>query len=243
VKHIDGKTETLTIVRAEIQIESVFTEPHLEVIPGESGSKLVDREGKEATDIGYVNISTFHENTLNELRKKLQGVEGKGYKGLILDLRSNPGGLLQATVDVADEFLNGGTVLSEVDAAGKKQSWTAKPGGLVTKIPIVILQDRGSASGAEVLAAALRDNGRATIVGTNSFGKGTVNQLQQLKNCGDPKGCGALYLSIGRWLTPKDQQIEGVGVKPDVELPMTSDDYINSGDIQVFKAIDILRGK
>ena len=241
VKHLDGKTETITVTRGEIQIESVFNQPNLEVIPGESGTDLVDRTGAVARDIAYIHISQFHEKTLNELRAKLKDVESKGYKGLIVDVRGNPGGLLSATVDVAEEFLASGTILSEVDASGKKTSWTAKPGGLATKIPIVVLQDRSSASGAEVLAAALRDNGRAKIVGTRSFGKGTVNQLQKLKNCGDPKGCGALYISVGRWLSPTGEQIEGVGVKPDVELVMTADDYIAQGDLQVFLAIDLLR--
>ena len=242
VKHLDGTVQTIAVTRGEIQIESVFSEPNLEVIPGESGTNLVDRTGAVAQDIAYINISQFHENTLNELRAKLKDVESKGYKGLIVDVRGNPGGLLSATVDAADEFLTSGTILSEVDASGKKSSWTAKPGGLATKIPIVVLQDRSSASGAEVLAAALRDNGRAKIVGTRSFGKGTVNQLQPLKNCGDPKGCGALYISVGRWLSPSGEQIEGVGVKPDIELAMTSDDYIAKGDLQVFLAIDLLRG-
>ena len=243
VKHLDGKLETIKVTRGEIQIESVFSEPNLEVIPGESGKNLVDRDGKVAADIAYINISQFHEKTLTELKTKLKDVESKGYKGLVLDLRGNPGGLLSATVDVADEFLASGTILSEVDAAGKKTSWTAKPGGIATKIPIIVLMDRSSASGAEVLAGALRDNGRAKIVGTRSFGKGTVNQLQPLKSCGDPKGCGALYLSIGRWLSPSGEQIEGVGVKPDIELPLTRDDYIDKGDLQVFMAIDLLRGK
>lgn len=243
VKHTDGQVETLTITRGEIPIESVYTEPRLEIIPGESGEKLVDRDGNPVTDLGYVNISQFHDRTLQELKSKLNGVESKGYKGLIVDLRGNPGGLLQATVDVADEFLNSGTIISEVDADGKTRSWSAKSGGLATKIPIVILIDNGSASGAEVLAAALHDNGRGQIVGVRSFGKGTVNQLQQLKNCGDPNGCGALYLSVGRWLTPKGEQIEGLGVKPDIELPMTYEQYLDEGDIQMFKAIDLLHGK
>ena len=243
IKHTDGNIETITVTRGEIPIESVFTEPNLEIIPGESGKKLVDRDGKEVTDVAYIAISQFHDRTVTELRAKLQGIESKGYKGLILDLRSNPGGLLQATDDVADEFLTSGTIISEVDANGGKTSWSAKSGGLATKIPIVILQDNGSASGSEVLASALRDNGRAQIVGVRSFGKGTVNQLQQLKNCGDPAGCGALYLSVGRWLTPKGDQIEGLGVKPDIELPMTYDEYLDQGDIQMFKAIDLLHGK
>jgi carboxyl-terminal processing protease len=144
---------------------------------------------------------------------------------------------------VTDEFLNSGTIISEVDADGKTKSWSAKNGGLATKIPIVVLIDNGSASGAEVLAAALKDNDRAQIVGVRSFGKGTVNQLQPLKNCGDPAGCGALYLSVGRWLTPNGDQIEGLGVQPHIELPMTQDEYVDQGDIQMFKAIDLLHGK
>jgi carboxyl-terminal processing protease len=241
VKHTDGTIETITVTRGKIPLESVFLEPNLEVIPGESGNRLVDRNGTEVTDIAYIAITQFHDRTVDELRTKAKDLQAKGYRGLILDLRSNPGGLLQATVDVADEFLDSGTILTEVDADGKVQSWNARRGGILTSIPVVILQDEGSASGAEVLAAALRDNGRATIVGTRSFGKGTVNQLHELKNCGDPNGCGALYISVGRWLTPKGDQIEGLGVKPDVEVPMSYDDYVEQGDIQVFKAIDILR--
>lgn len=243
VRHTDGSEETITITRGEIPVESVFTEPNLEVIPGESGTALVDRNGNPVTNIGYVNISQFHDRTVSELKTKLGAVEKQGYIGLIVDLRGNPGGLLQATVEVADEFLDRGVIISEVDADGKTQSWSARQGGIATKIPIVVLIDGGSASGAEVLAAALRDNGRGQVVGVRSFGKGTVNQLQELKNCGDPAGCGALYLSVGRWLTPKGEQIEGLGVKPDIEVPMTYDEYLDQGDIQLFKAIEVLQGK
>jgi carboxyl-terminal processing protease len=243
VLHTDNTTETITVVRGEIEIQSVFTEPSLESIPGESGEKLVDRTGAAATDIAYIHIAQFHDKTVSELKAALQAINSGSYRGLVIDVRGNPGGLLTATVEVADEFLSGGAVLIEVNADGDRKTWTARSGGGATRIPIVVIQDGSSASGAEVLAAALRDNGRATIVGTNSFGKGTVNQLQQLKSCGDPKGCGALYVSTGRWLTPKGDQIEGVGVTPDVVLEMTSDDYVESGDIQLFKAIDILRGQ
>ncbi|MCZ2111706.1 MAG: S41 family peptidase [Dehalococcoidia bacterium] len=244
VKHTDGTIQTISVERGEIQIDSVFTEPRLEVIPGESKTRLVDSTGKDVTDIAYINISQFHEKTEEQLKPKLQELQGKPLKGLILDLRANPGGLLSTTVQVADEFLDSGTILSEKDSGGKETTWTAHAGGLFTKLPIVILMDQGSASGAEVLAGALHDNGRAKIVGTRSFGKGTVNQLQPLTKCGstEQNGCGALYISVGRWYTPNGDQIEGVGVKPDVELPMTNDDYINKGDIQLFKAIDILRG-
>ncbi|MCK9520791.1 MAG: S41 family peptidase [Dehalococcoidia bacterium] len=242
VRHVDGSSEALTVTRGEIPLESVFREPILEVLAGESGTELVDREGNPATDIAYVNISRFRENTLEELRQKAGDIEAQGYRGLILDLRSNPGGYLLPTVQVADEFLNQGAIITEVDASGRQQTTSARPGGILTKIPVVILMDEGSASGAEVLAAAIRDNGRGTIVGTRSFGKGTVNIPVELTACNDPDGCGALYVSVGRWLTPAGEQIEGLGITPDVELPMTSDQYIDEGDLQLFEAIDILRG-
>ncbi|GBD23147.1 Carboxy-terminal processing protease CtpB [bacterium HR29] len=243
VKHTDGTVEEITIVRGDILIESVFTEPPLEVIPGESGTKLVDRNGNEVSDIAYVHISQFHDRTLTELRQKLADVERKGYRGLIIDLRANPGGLLGATVQVTDEFLDSGIILTEVDAEGRRQTWDATPGGLATTIPLVIIVDSSSASGAEVMAAALQDHGRAKVVGTRSFGKGTVNQAIELSKCGLPEGCGALYVTVGRWLRPSGKDIEGLGVTPDVEVPMTQDDYVNQGDIQLFAAIDLLRGR
>jgi carboxyl-terminal processing protease len=242
VLHSDGVQEEVTVTRGDIDIQSVFTEPLLEVIPGESDDRLVDREGNEVLDVFYVYISQFHDQTLDELQTALAEVENGDYIGLIVDVRLNPGGLLSATVNVADEFLDSGTILIEVDREKRQRPYNATAGGVATTIPIVILQDGGSASGSEVLAAALRDNARATVVGTRSFGKGTVNQLQELDNCGDPDGCGALYISVGRWLTPLGDLIEGIGVPVDVEVEMTGDDYIDNGDIQVFRAIEILRG-
>lgn len=242
VEHTDGIREELEVTRSDILIQSVFTDPPLELIPGQSGDELVDRDGNVVDNIAYVNISQFHDQTLDELHEALDDLDDGNYAGLIVDVRSNPGGLLSATVDVTDEFLDEGIILTEVDAEGNERAWSADSGGLATTIPIVVLQDGGSASGAEVLAAALRDNGRATIIGTRSFGKGTVNQVRHLENCGDPAGCGALYLAVGRWHTPSGTPIEGVGVRPDIELEMTEDDYIETGDIQFFEAIDVLRG-
>jgi carboxyl-terminal processing protease len=243
VIHPDGSEEVISITRGDIDIASVFTEPLLEMIPGESGADLVDADGNIVDDILYVYISQFHDQTPDEVREALAPLEDGDYKGLIIDVRLNPGGLLSTTVEVADEFLDSGTILIEEDREKRQRPWVASQGGAGTDIPIVILQDSSSASGAEVLAAALRDNGRATIVGTRSFGKGTVNQLQELESCGDPEGCGALYISVGRWLTPFGDRIEGLGVPPDVEIEMTADDYIENGDIQMFRAIEILRGE
>jgi carboxyl-terminal processing protease len=240
VRHTDGVIEVLEIERGEIDIESVFREPNLEIIPGESGTNIVDRTGALAPDICFLAISQFHEKTLGELRAKAADIERSGCIGLVLDLRGNPGGGLQATIEVTDEFLDEGTIIIEEDAEGNQRVTSARPGGVLTRIPIVILQDSGSASGAEVLAAALRDNGRATIVGAQSFGKGTVNRLIPLTSC-PTDNCGAVYISIGRWRTPNGQLIEGLGIAPDVELEMTAEQYVDEGDLQMFAAIDILR--
>jgi len=242
VEHSDGTTEALVIRRGDIPLQSVYTSPAYEIIPGESGTDLVDRDGNLVEDIAYIQIAVFHENTPEELQEALQAVSDGDYAGLILDVRSNPGGWLQETIDIADEFLNDGVILYQEDADGQRRTFAARAGGIATEIPIVILQDEGSASGSEVLAAALRDNGRAQIVGTRSNGKGTVNTTKELTGCGDPAGCGALYLSIGRWYTPNNQQIEGLGVTPDIEVELTEDAYIEQGDVQVFAAIDLLRG-
>ena len=242
VQRTDGTIDDVTVTRGTILIQSVFDEPFFELIPGETGDQLVDRDGNPADNIAYIHIAQFHDQTLGELRELLADIENGDYVGLIVDVRNNPGGLLSATVDVTDEFLEEGIILSEVDGAGNERSWSANAGGVATSIPIVVLQNGGSASGAEVIAAALRDNNRAVVVGERSFGKGSVNQLRHLENCGDPDGCGALYLSVGRWLTPDGKQIEGTGVAPNVEVELTEDDYILHGDLQVFEAVDILLG-
>ncbi len=235
------EVETIEIRRGTIDIASVFTVPRLEVIPDVSGDLLVDRDGNEATEIAYINIDQFHDQTPSEIEDALHAVRDGGYTGLILDVRMNPGGLLRETVTVTDQFMTQGTILIETDAEGGERIWSATGGGLATEIPIVILMDGLSASGAEVLAAALKDNGRAMLVGTRTFGKGTVNQLRTLTNCNDPGSCGALYVSVGRWLRPAGEPIEGLGVKPDIEVELTNKIYDTEGDVQIFTAIDVLR--
>ncbi len=250
VQHTDLATggagpeiEDITIVRGQILIQSVFVEPLLEAIPGETGETIVDRDGNLVTDILYIHIAQFHAETPNELRAALAPLESGLYNGLILDMRGNPGGYLRQTVEAADEFLDEGIILIEIDNEGNRVTYGAREGGAATLIPIVIILDEASASGSEVLAAAIADNGRGTIVGVRSFGKGSVNQLHPLSECGDPAGCGAVYVTIGRWLRPNEQGIEGLGVAPDYEIPLTGDDYIDYGDQQLFAAIDVLRGQ
>ena len=162
------------------------------------------------TNYGRIRISQFTAQTSRELRKGMQQLVDNGAKGIILDLRGNPGGLLSATVDVASEFLTDGLVTYEVDSRGKKDEWKVKKGGQFPEIPMVTLVDNFSASGSEVLSGALQDQGRSVIIGTNTFGKGSVNLLRGLSNGG------GVYLTIGRWFTPNGRLIEDVGVEPDV---------------------------
>ena len=162
------------------------------------------------TKYGRIRISQFTAQTSRELRQGVQKLIDNGAEGIILDLRGNPGGLLSATVDVASEFLTDGLVTYEVDSRGKKDEWKVKKGGNFPKIPMVTLVDNFSASGSEVLAGALQDQGRSVVIGTNTFGKGSVNLLRGLSNGG------GVYLTIGRWFTPNGRLIEDVGVEPDV---------------------------
>ena len=138
------------------------------------------------------------------------------------------------TTQIADFFLDDGVIVSQVDRNGRSQKAEAQK-GTITSLPVVILQDENSASGSEVLAAALRDNGRAVIVGTHSFGKGTVNHIVELSNGG------AVYVSIARWLTPARNQIEAQGVQPNIAVQPTQDDIANKRDVWMFQAIETLR--
>jgi carboxyl-terminal processing protease len=229
IRHTDGQEVTLDIERDEIKVQSVTTQP--------PGGVLKDGSGAEISDIAYIHIREFSEQTTDEMKKALQDAVSSGKKGVVLDLRNNPGGLLRTTADVADEFLDGNkTILTERDRDGSETQFKSHDGGVATQIPVVIILNRFSASGSEVLSAALHDNGRATIIGEKSFGKGTVNVSNNLKDGGQ------LYISIAKWLTPNGTQIDGVGIRPDIPVQLSDDDIDARRDVQLFKALDVLRG-
>jgi carboxyl-terminal processing protease len=226
VRHADGTEEDVTIVRDEILVSSVRAEP--------PGGVLRDADGNVVDDLSYVQIRSFTRLTPQELQEAVQAAEANGSKGLILDVRSNPGGLLAETTQIADMFLDEGTILVQVDRQGTERVANATPGS-ITDLPIVVLQDEFSASGSELLAAALQENGRAKVVGSKSFGKGTVNHVRELSNGG------AVYVSIARWLTPDRNQIEGRGIIPDVEVTLTLEDIEQERDVALFRSIEVLR--
>ncbi len=205
----ETEPEEIEIVRAEIELSSV----HFEM----------------KGDIAYINITYFSERTNEELSPVLQSITQEAATGIILDLRSNPGGLLQTVVDVASRFLKEGVVVDVVDNQGQHTASTVRPTGATTDLSLVVLVDSYSASGSEVLAGALQDYARAIIAGTRTYGKGSVNILHQLKD-----GSG-LYITTARWLTPNGRPIEGEGIAPDYELDFDEVDAIQW-------AIDYLKG-
>jgi len=211
----------VTIIRGTIPTASVFLRD------------LHDGDGNpEDPPYSIIRITQFTERTPEELRAVIQDVKEAKSRGIILDVRSNPGGLLESTVDVAAEFLDGGMVTYEINGRGVRRDWPADPGGSALDIPLVVLVDAFSASGSEVLAAALQDRGRAAIIGTQTFGKGSVNILRELQ-----EDDGGIYLTIGRWYTPNGGLIEGEGVIPDVTIELPFDSEV---DLQLEAAVEQL---
>jgi carboxyl-terminal processing protease len=206
----------IEIIREEIQIDSVY----LDMLPDNTA---------------LIQITQFAEETSDELITALNDAIQGDALGIILDLRGNPGGYLDVTVDVASEFLDGGIVLHEADEAGNIiKEWSASSGGLAIDLSIVVLVDGGSASGSEVLAGALQDRERATLIGTQTFGKGSVNVVRELSDGS------ALVVTTARWLTPDYHQIEGVGLTPDIEVNITADDIASGRDPQLETATQYL---
>jgi len=223
VRHSNDETEDITVTRATIVIPTVFT-PTIE-----------DSNGNAVDDLAYVDLEQITEKTVPDLRSTVAGFIDQGYRGIILDLRRNPGGSLAATVDIADLFLESGRILTQVDRDGHETTYDAHPGDLGEDIPLVVLVGHGSASGAEVIAGALRDHQRAALVGETTFGKGSVNHLRELSDGG------AIYITIARWLTPNGEQIEGIGLAPDIPVTPSEQDIETDRDVQLYSAIDHLR--
>jgi carboxyl-terminal processing protease len=190
----------VTLTRAEIKLSSVR-------------SKMLDQQ------IGYVRISTFAANTGGEMTNAVNNLMAQHPRGIVLDLRNNPGGYLQSAVESGAQFMTtGSVVLLQQSGNGERKTYRTESAGTGTEVPIAVLVNKGSASASEILAGALRDNGRGILIGEKTFGKGTVQNVHQLS---DQSG---LRVTTAQWLTPSGQPIQGVGLLPDqvVEMPATS---------------------
>jgi len=155
--------------------------------------------------------------------------------GLIFDLRSNGGGYLSAAIEVASEFLADGIVMFEEYGDGTRDSYRAQPGGIATDIPLVVLVNEGTASASEIVAGAIQDRGRGELVGTVTYGKGTVQTWIALDN-----GQGGVRITIARWLTPNGTQISDIGLTPEHIVEYTEEDFNAGVDPQLEKAIELL---
>jgi carboxyl-terminal processing protease len=205
----------VTIVRARIEIEVVE-------------SRMLD------DDIAYVRLTEFNAKATKELKEALRELMAQEPQGLIFDLRSNPGGFLQTSVEVASQFLDGGLVLIEKGRGDLEKEYLVESGGLATEVPLVVLVNMGSASASEIVAGAIQDSGRGILVGERTFGKGSVQLPHTLSDGSE------LRVTIARWFTPKGREIQGTGIFPDIEVEMTLEDLEAGRDPQLERAVEYL---
>ena len=181
---------------------------------------IVEIDGKK---IGYIHIMAFDDVTWNDFSESFNRLKGQDIDGLILDVRNNPGGALDVVINIADNFLDEGTIVTTKEKDGSET--VEKSNADFDDIPLTIIQNENSASASEILAGALKDRGRAKVVGTQSFGKGVVQKIFNLQN-----GAGA-KITISEYFTPNGTQINKVGVKPDIEVEAEEDFDISKKDL------------
>ncbi|BBD59566.1 peptidase [Nostoc sp. HK-01] len=194
------------------------------------------RTSPQGTSIGYLRLTQFNANASTELAHAINSLEKKGAAAYILDLRNNPGGLLQAGIEIARLWLDSGTIVYTVNRQGIQGSFEAF-GPSLTKDPLVILVNQGTASASEILAGALQDNGRAKLVGETTFGKGLIQSLFELSD-----GAG-LAVTIAKYETPQHRDINKLGIKPDqvvTQQPITREQIATEADLQYQAAVEIL---
>jgi carboxyl-terminal processing protease len=224
-----GTSLTLTIQREGVQepFDVEITRASI-TVPSVESEMLDD-------DIAYVRLINFGDNTTQELQQALKNLNAQNPQGLILDLRNNGGGFLQTAIDVASEFVDSGVVMYEAYGDGTQTTYEADSGGLATDIPLVVLINQGTASASEIVAGAVQDYDRGLLVGETSFGKGSVQSVTAL-----PNDQGAVRITIARWLTPDERQINSVGLEPDVRVTISEEDIQNQLDPQLDRAIQLL---
>ncbi len=227
----EGESAEITITRGEITVPAATWD----MLPG--------------TQVAMIRLSQFSANALRELTTAIREAEAAGATALIVDVRNNPGGLLEQAVKVTSQFLDGGNVVQQEDAQGNRKAYPVMPGGLATDIPMVVLINEGSASSSEIFAGAIQDYDRGVLIGETTFGTGTVLEPFVLED-----GSG-LMLGTSQWLTAEGRLIRKQGIAPDlaIELPLDADlvyardieeltieDLLESEDLQVLEALKVL---
>lgn len=240
----------------------------VKAIKGEPGTSVTlsvlrtDKEGKQSTmdvvvnrekiriktikqsmlenNVGYIRISTFDMQTAEDFNVAFDELKSKGMKSLVIDLRYNPGGIIDATVDITDKFLGEGIITYTKTKAGEMEYY--KSDAEKDDIPIVLLINDGSASASEIMSGALKDTKRATLIGTKTFGKGIVQRVQRFGNDGE-----GIKMTVSEYFTPNGINIHGIGIEPDIKVELPEDvkgygfEYYDT-DVQLQKAVEVLKG-
>jgi carboxyl-terminal processing protease len=223
-----------TTVRLTIRREGLSEPFDVEIVRARIELPSVESELLEE-GIGYIRLYNFGAQTTGDLRRALEDLLSEDPTGLILDLRGNGGGFLNTAVEVTSEFIDDGIVLIERHGDGTEDIFRTNSNGTATDLPLVVLIDGGSASASEIVAGAIQDNQRGLLIGEQSFGKGSVQNWVPLSD-----NQGAVRVTIARWYTPADRQINEVGLTPDIEVLVDPEQVDPEQDPQLDKAIEVL---
>jgi len=210
----------VTIVRAIIETPSA----HWQIL-------------EDTPTIGYIQLTAFTERTNNELEQAIDDLTGQGAEKFVVDLRNNGGGLLDAAIDVAIQFVREGEIVREDRKNEGERSYNARGGGQLLDQPVVLLVNGGTASASEIVAGALQDYNRATLIGEKTFGKGSVQLIYELSDAS------RLHVTVAKWFTPNGSAIDGIGLTPDIEVLVTEDDRASGRDPQLERAVEVLQSE
>jgi carboxyl-terminal processing protease len=192
---------------------------------------------EDTPNIGYIQLTSFTERSNDEIATAIDELATQGTELYILDLRHNGGGLLEAAIDVASQFLGDGIVVREDRQNEGERIYDVRGGGTALTQPLVVLVNGGTASASEIVAGALQDYGRATLIGEKTFGKGSVQLIYELSDKS------RLHVTVAKWFTPDGNAIDGTGLTPDLEVLVSEEDQINQRDPQLERAVDFLLNK
>lgn len=227
IRGTKGTVVVLTVARDGKPVEIKITRDRVDI-------KSVIYTKKET--VGVIKINQFSGNTVELLDQSLAQAKKDGVKSIVLDLRNNPGGLLDVAVSVTSRFIDPNlTVVVERDKNKQESTLKTESATQQSNLPLVVLINKGSASASEIVAGALQDYGRAKLIGETSFGKGSVQSVQTLSDSS------SLRVTIAEWLTPKKREINKIGIKPDLEVKISDEDIASNRDSQLDEAIKLLK--
>ncbi len=231
IQHVRGPKGT--VARLKVLREDVAEPFIVEVERARIPMPTIETEMLDG-DVAYVKLYDFNARANDRLEDALKELLAENPRGLIFDLRNNPGGFLTEAVSVASQFISEGKILTERFGDDTEQVYEAEQGGLALEVPLVVLVNPGSASASEIVAGALQDAGRALLIGETTFGKGSVQLVHRMRDDSE------LRVTVARWFTPNDRLIHGQGLEPDIAVELTAEDMDAGRDPQLDEAVEYL---